>query len=77
MSWISIVLTVLRLAEFLANYFREQKLIKQGEDAAIARAAAKVLARTEQGRKLRDKIDTLPDTEEKALWDQMLKEDKK
>lgn len=47
MTWASIILTVLRLVEWMVRIGNENKWIKIGEDRAIARSSAEVLRKTE------------------------------
>ena len=63
MSWISILLTVLKIAGAIAGYLKDKQLLLAGEDAAVGRAAVEVLKVTEYGRKLMAKVDAMNDEE--------------
>lgn len=72
-SFFSILSGLMSLATALFGWLRDRQLIKAGEDAAVARAARELLEQTEQGKQLRERVNSLePDAEEK-LWDRMLK----
>ena len=76
-GWLNIVLMLVQAAQALFGWLRDRQLIKAGEDAAVARAALALLETTQEGKRLRDYVKTLEPTEEDALWDRMLKKDKK
>ena len=71
MSWISIILTSLKLLTSLLNYLNDKRLIQAGEDKAVARAALELLEQTAEGKALRDSIKSLSDQEAADLWDRM------
>jgi hypothetical protein len=73
MSWASIILMGLRIVSEMMNYLNDRKLIKEGEDKAIAAAALSLLERTAQGKALRDHVKSLTVAEEDDLWDRMSK----
>ena len=71
MSWVSIILTGLKLLTSLLNYLNDKRLIQAGEDKAVARAALELLEQTAEGKALRDSIKSLSDQEAADLWDRM------
>lgn len=71
-TWLNLIMLFLRLADSLFTWARDRQLIQQGEEKAVARGAARVLERTKQGKAIREKVDSLSDAEEDALWDAML-----
>jgi len=70
-SWVSIILTGLKLLTSLLNYLNDKRLIQAGEDKAVARAALELLEQTAEGKALRDSIKSLSDQEAADLWDRM------
>ena len=71
MSWGSIVLLLLQMGFKLLSYAQEHRLLKAGQDAAVAKMAMRVLDSTEQGKRLREQIAGLSEDEADALWDDM------
>ena len=72
-SFFSIASVLLSFAKALIGWLHDRRMIKAGEDAAVARAATELLERTQAGKELRERVNALePDAEEK-LWDRMLK----
>lgn len=63
MSYVKIILLVLQIADKLFNHWRDRGLIQQGEDQAIARAAADIFRKTEHAKKIAEKIDAMPESE--------------
>jgi hypothetical protein len=63
---------LIRLATGLFSWLRDQRLLKQGEDRAVARAAKVLLDNTETGKRLRDEVNKLDTSEEDKLWDRMI-----
>jgi hypothetical protein len=77
MTWINLILGLIRAAGAIADWLRARQLIKAGEDRAIASAAIAVLQKTEEGKRLRDYVNSLPQPDEDSLWDRMLMQEKK
>lgn len=75
MSWVSLILPVLRLVLALTQRANEKRLLDAGQDQAIAKAALEVLGTTTKGRELRDRISSLSDPEADLLWEKMLRGD--
>jgi hypothetical protein len=71
--WFQLLMLLLRAAFGLFMWLRDRQLIKQGEDAAVARAAKALLESTAKGKALRDHVKSLSQTEEDDLWDRMVK----
>lgn len=46
MSYVSIILALLKLAESLFGYFQQQKWISEGEAIAVAKASAEIMRKT-------------------------------
>lgn len=73
MSWVSFIVTLLKLAVSLTGWLKERRQIKAGEDALIASAALAVLEKTQKGKELRQYIDSLGDEDALSVWERMLK----
>lgn len=46
MSYVSIILGLLKLAESLFSYFQQRKWINEGEAIAVAKASAEIMRKT-------------------------------
>lgn len=46
MTYVNIILALLKLANFLFEYFKKQAYIREGEDRAIAEETAQILRKT-------------------------------
>lgn len=62
MTWVQIVLLVLKLANALFDFAKKQRYIEQGRDEEIARATAALLAKTEWAKGVREKIDAMDES---------------
>jgi hypothetical protein len=58
-SWIEIGLLLLRLASSLLDYARARQQFTAGQDAEAARASAAILARTQAGKQIMEKLDAM------------------
>jgi hypothetical protein len=72
-TWITIVVTLMKLAHSLTTYLQSRRLMQAGEDRVIATTALAIFNETQSGKELREHIEKLDDTEATALWDRMLK----
>ena len=63
MSWLSLVLTLLKIASQIMSWARERELITQGHDQAIAEATRILLLKTEAGKKMMEKVNAMSDAE--------------
>lgn len=63
MSWVSLALALVKLANLLLDRAGDAARFKAGEDAELARASQAVLRRTEAGKKLMERLDALGDRE--------------
>jgi len=72
-TWASLVLLGLRIVSETLTYLNQRKLIKEGEDKAIASATLQLLERTEEGKRLREYVKGQTQAEEDDLWDRMTK----
>ena len=73
MSWVSIIVTGLKLLTSIMAYLNDKRLIQAGEDRAVARAALELLEKTQQGKELRERVKGLSDQEAADLWERMSK----
>ena len=75
MSWGSIIASVLGLITSIISLLNSKKMMKAGEDAAVARAALKVLEATDEGKRLYNLVSGLDEVEADSLWKRMLRDD--
>lgn len=75
MTWASIALLLLQIANKIVSYLQEQKLMDAGKDAEIARVSAAILAKTEFAKKTREKVGDMLGTDLDVLLDQLGKDD--
>lgn len=70
MTWASIILGLLKLANLILGAINRDKWIKAGEDAEIAKTSAALLAKTEYARKVRERVNAMDDNAlDRALRD--------
>jgi len=74
MSWATLILAGLKMLTSIMGYLNDKKLIQAGEDKAIAAASLELLQRTAEGKRLREHVRSLSDTQEDDLWERMLKQ---
>lgn len=74
MNWVSLIITLLKLATSLTSWLRERQALEAGRDKEIARASLAVLEATQYGTELRRRIETMEDPSAEALWREMLGE---
>lgn len=63
MSWVSIILGLLKLANVIFQWAQEQKWIKEGEDRAIAAATAEILRKSNYAKAALDEMHGRTDAE--------------
>ncbi len=73
MSWATLIIQGIKILAAVLSYLNERKLIKEGEDKAIAAMALELLERTESGKALREHVKGLTIAEEEDLWNRMVK----
>lgn len=61
-TWAEIILMLLRVVESLMIAVNEDKWMKAGADAEIAKISASILRKTTAGKALMEKVDALSDT---------------
>lgn len=70
LDWAKIILLILQVADKLIDYVQDQKLIQQGRDEEIAKAAQAIMAKTKSGKAILERINAMSDTEvDQALRD--------
>lgn len=72
MRWVSLAIAALKVITSLIKFLSDRKMIRAGEDRAIARQATAILESTQHGKKLRDKVKALNDEEAAQLWDDLV-----
>lgn len=75
MTWASIALLLLQIANKIVSYLQEQKLMDAGKDAEIARVSAAILAKTEFAKQTRERILDMSRPDLDVLLDQLGKDD--
>lgn len=63
MTWVSLILAVLKVVNGLMDYVNREKLMKAGADAEIAKVSAAILQKTEAGKKIWEKVDAMSEAE--------------
>lgn len=61
-GWAEIALLLLRVANSIVTWAREQTLLTAGQDQAIAKASTDILRKTQAGKKIMERIDAMPDS---------------
>ncbi len=61
MSWLSLALTLLKVALAIMTWIRQRELIAQGYDQAIAETALAIAAKTAAGRKIMERVNAMSD----------------
>ena len=71
MAWELVIATLVKFATALFERFVQTGMIRLGQDKEVARAAFALLEMTAEGRRLRAKIEALPDDDLSSLWDSL------
>lgn len=58
MTWVKLALAIVQIAQAIMRYANERKLIRQGEDRAVATAAQELLAQTSVAREIEEEYRT-------------------
>lgn len=61
MTWLSLALTLLKIAYTIITWARERELISYGYDQAIAEQAEAILKKTDVGKKILERVNALSD----------------
>lgn len=65
---VSIILTLLKIADALLTFARDRQMIKAGADAEIAKASASVLLKTESAKEIMAQVTAMSEEQvDKAL----------
>ena len=59
MTWLSIALLLLRIADNLIAYVRDKKQFDAGMDTEIAKVSASILSKTESAKKVMEEINAM------------------
>ena len=60
-TWAEIALLVLKIADAIMGQINDQRQFKAGTDAEIAKVSAAILAKTQAGKAIMEKIDAMSD----------------
>ena len=63
MSWLSLILAVLKVINAFMDWANREKLMQAGYDKAIAETAAAILKKTAAGRAMMEKVNAMSDAE--------------
>jgi hypothetical protein len=63
MSWVSLILLILRIVDAATNWLRDQQGIKAGEDAEIAKASAAILLKTQSAKQIMAEVTAMTDAQ--------------
>lgn len=69
MGWFTILSTGLQLVLALVDWVKDRQQFTAGQDAEIAKASMAILAKTEAGKRIMEKIDAMAPAERDALDD--------
>lgn len=59
MSYVSLILALLKFVNNLMDWVQREKYMKAGADAEIAKVSAAILKKTESGKKIWERIDAM------------------
>jgi hypothetical protein len=62
-TWAEIVLLILKIADAIMNQVGNQKQFQAGADAEIAKISAAILAKTQAGKAIMEKVNALSDAD--------------
>ena len=62
-TWAGIILAVLKLINTIMGTLNQDKWMQAGADAEIAKISASILARTEAGKKMMEKVNAMSDAD--------------
>lgn len=71
MSWVSLVLALVKMAVAVQTWINSRQMMQAGQDRAVANAALDLLEQTKVGKELRERIAAMDDPEAEALWRRM------
>jgi len=63
MTWLSLALTLLKIVSSIMTWAREQSLIDEGYDKAIAETTQEILRKTAIGKQLMEQVDAMSDSQ--------------
>jgi hypothetical protein len=63
MTWLSLALTLLKIVSSIMTWAREQSLIDEGYDKAIAETTQEILRKTAVGKQLMEQVDAMSDSQ--------------
>lgn len=60
---ISLVVALLKFANFIMDTVQRERLMKAGADAEIAKVSAAILRKTQAGKKIMEKVDAMSEAD--------------
>jgi hypothetical protein len=63
MGWLSLALTLLKIANTIMTWARERELISEGYDKAIGEVTQEILVKTTAGKAIMEKVNAMSDEE--------------
>ena len=61
-TWLSLALTLLKVINNIIGWYKQNELIEQGYDQAIADETTKILALTNAGKKILEKVNAMDES---------------
>jgi len=59
MTWVSLVLAILKVVSSIMDYVNQEKLVQSGYDKAIADVSAAILQKTAAGKTIMEKVNAM------------------
>jgi hypothetical protein len=63
LTYVSLILAILKLINTLMDYVNKEALMKAGADAEIAKTSAAILRKTQAGKAIMEKVDAMSNKE--------------
>jgi len=63
MTWVSLVLAILKVVSSIMDYVNQEKLVQSGYDKAIADVSAAILQKTAAGKAIMEKVNAMSDSD--------------
>lgn len=73
MSWASLALAVIQLCAALLEWSKRRETLMLAQEQETIKQALRLLEITDQGKKLREELAKLSESEALALWEDMVK----
>lgn len=71
MTWLSIALTLMKMAAGIVDYLKSKQLLDAGSDREVAKASLAILKKTEFVKQTKEKIDGMSGADLDVLLDEL------